>query len=126
MKTKEPAETKTKKMKKAGNNRWWKYLLYMQRRRPTKKWQGFRRWGQSCGCDVVNVRDAISSIVWMRHNPVNYVMIENIVAIRNHGSCPENSVYIQYLPVFTVFTYSIYSIYLIFTYKNFSDQPWQI
>ena len=80
----------------------------------------------SSGCDVVNVRDAISSIVWMRHNPVNYVMIENIVAIRNHGSCPENSVYIQYLPVFTVFTYSIYSIYLIFTYRNFSDQPWQI
>ena len=51
MKTKEPAETKTKKMKKAGNNRWWKYLIYMQRRRPTKKWQGFRRWGQSCGCE---------------------------------------------------------------------------
>ena len=50
-------------------------------------------------CNVVNVRDGITKIVWMTDAiHVSFVMTENIVAIRNYG-------YIHALK--TLFPYSL-------------------
>ena len=60
----------------------------------------------SKGCNMINVRDSITSIVWMTDAiHVNSVMIENIFTVRNQDPCPENSVSIQYIVEIFVFLF---------------------